>query len=134
MFYLLNLIPCNYWSWKRNIYLLVNIYVRHTFSMSKSSIKTKAVLTMINMTESTELRAFKRQKDSYKVTVKISMCICFVLSWDELKVWQNLLASDYEIYMVCILVATVYGHKSLLPCLFMILLALSMIKLCSTTF
>ena len=144
MFYLLNLIPCNYWSWKRNIYLLVNIYVRHTFSMSKSSIKTKAVLTMINMTESTELRAFKRQKDSYKVTVKISLCICFVLSWDELKVQQNLLASDYEIYMVCLLVATVYWHKSLqfvkksnitlLPCLFMILLAVSMIKLCSTTF
>ena len=100
--------------------------------------------TYFFMTESSELRAFKRQKDGYKVTVKISLCICVVLSWDELKVRQNLLASDYEIYMVCLLVATVYWHKSLqfvkksnmtlLPCLFMILLAVSMIKLCSTTF
>ena len=79
---------------------------------------------MTDMTESTEL------KDGYKVTVKIPLCICVVLSWDELKVRQNLLASDYEIYMVCLLVATVYWHKSLqfvkksnitlLPCLFMI--------------
>ena len=38
--------------------------------MSKSSIKTKTVLTMTDMTESTELLAFKRQKDGYKVTVK----------------------------------------------------------------
>ena len=30
-------------------------------------------------------------------TVKISLCICVVLSWDELKVRQN---SDHEIYMV----------------------------------
>ena len=45
---------------------------------------------------------------------------------------QNLLASDYEIYMICLLVVTVYWHKSLpfvkesnitlLPCLFRILL------------
>ena len=53
------------------------------------------------MTESTELLTFKRQKDGYKVTVKISFCICVVLSWDELKVRKNLLASDYEVYMVC---------------------------------
>ena len=33
------------------------------FSMSKSSIKTKTVLTMTDMTESIELLAFKRQKD-----------------------------------------------------------------------
>ena len=132
LFYHLNLIPCHYWSWQRNIYFLVNIFVRHTFPMSKSSIKTKTVLTMTDMTESTELLAFKRKKNGYKVTVKISSCICVVLSWDELKVWQNLLASDYEIYMVCLLVATVYWHKSLqfvkksnitlLPCLFRILL------------
>ena len=133
LFYHLNLILCRYWSWQRNIYFLVNIFVRHTFSMSKSSIKTKTVLTMTDMTESTELLAFKRQKDGYKVTVKISLCICVVLSWDELKVRQNLLCSDYEIYMVCLLVATVYWHKSLqfvkktsnitlLPSLFMILL------------
>ena len=77
----------------------MNNFVRHTFSMSKSSIRTKTVLTMTDMTESTELLAFKRQKDGYKVTVKISLCICVVLSWDELKVQQNLLASDYEIYI-----------------------------------
>ena len=91
------------------------------------------------MTQSTELQAFKRPKDGYKVTVKISLCICVVLSWDELKVRQNLLGSDYEIYTVCLLVTTVNWHKSLqfakksnialLPCLFMILLAVSMIVL-----
>ena len=139
LFYHLNLIPCHYWSWQRNIYFLVNIFVRHTFPMSKSSIKTKTVLTMTDMTESTELLAFKRQKDGYKVTVNIYLYICVVPSWDELKVRQNLLASDYEIYMVCLLVATVYWHKSLqfvkksnitlLPCLFMILLAVSIIIL-----
>ena len=43
----------------------------------------------------------------------MSLRISVVLSWDELKVWQNLLASDYEIYMVCLLVATVYWHKLL---------------------
>ena len=41
------------------------------------------------MTESTELLPFKRQKDGYKVIVKISLCICVVLSWDEPKVEQN---------------------------------------------
>ena len=59
------------------------------------------------MTKSTELQALIRQKDGYKVTVKISLCICVVLSWDELKVQQNLLGSNYEIYMVRLLVATV---------------------------
>ena len=86
LFYHLNLIPCRYWSWQRNIYFLVNIFVRHTFPMSKSSIKTKTVLTMTDMTQSTELQAFKRPTDGHKVTVKISSCICVVLSWDELKV------------------------------------------------
>ena len=94
---------------------------------------------MTGMTKSTELQTFKRQKDGYKVTVKISLCICVVLSWDELKVRQNLLDSDYEIYMVCLRVATVNWHKSLqfvkksnivlLPCSFMILLAVSIIIL-----
>ena len=68
---------------------------------------------MTDMTESTELLDFKRQKDGYKVDEKISLCIWVVLSWDELKVWQNLLASDQEIYTVCLLVATVYWRKSL---------------------
>ena len=86
LFYHLNLIPCHYWSWRRNIYFLVNIFVRHIFPMLKSSIKTKTVLTMTNMTESTELQAVKRQKDDWKVAVKISLCTCVVLSWDELKV------------------------------------------------
>ena len=99
LFYYLNLIPCRYWSFQRNIYFLVNIFVRHTFPISKSSIKTKTVLTMTDMTQSTELQAFIRQKDGYKVTLKISLCICVVLSWDELKVWQNLLDSDYEMYI-----------------------------------
>ena len=62
LFYHLNLIPWHYWGWKKNIYFLVNIFVRHTFSMSKSSIKTETVLTMTDMTESTELSAFKRQR------------------------------------------------------------------------
>ena len=94
---------------------------------------------MTDITESTELQAFKRQKDGYKVNVKISLCICVVLPWDELKVRQKLLASDYEIYMVCLLVATVNWHKSLqfakksnialLPCLYMILLGVSMTTL-----
>ena len=94
---------------------------------------------MTYMTKSTELQAFVRQKDGYKVTVEIFLCICVVLSWDELKVRQNLLDSDYEIYMVRLLVATVNWHKSLqfakksnitlLPCLFMILLAVSMITI-----
>ena len=83
------------------------IFVRHTFSMSKSSIKTKTALTMTDMTKSTELLAFKR------LLKKIFLCICVVLSWDELKVRKNLLASDYKIYMVCLLLATVNWHKSL---------------------
>ena len=60
--------------------------------------------------------------------VKISWCISVVLSWNELKVRKNLVDSDYEIYMVRLLVAAVNWHKSLqfakkpnitlLPCLF----------------
>ena len=65
---------------RQKYHFLVNIFVRHTFSMSKSSIKTKTVLTMTDMTDSIELLAFKRQKDDYKGTVKISLCICVVLS------------------------------------------------------
>ena len=48
--------------------------------MSKSSIKTKTVLTMTDMTESTEFIAFKRQKDGYKVAIIVSLCNCVVLS------------------------------------------------------
>ena len=81
--------------------------------MSKSSIKTKTVLTMTDMTESIELQAFKRQKDGYKVTVKFP-CV-FVLFYLETssKSGKIYLASDYEMYMVFLLVATVYWHKSL---------------------
>ena len=68
---------------------------------------------MTDVTKSTELQAFIRKKDGYKVTVKISLCICVFLSWDELEVRQNLPDSDYEIYMVRPLVATVNWHKSL---------------------
>ena len=94
---------------------------------------------MTDMTQSTELQAFISQKDGYKVAVKISLCICVVLSWDELKIRQNLLDSDYEMYMVRLLVATINWHKplqfakksniTLLSCLFKILLAISMIAL-----
>ena len=45
--------------------------------------------------------------------VKISWCICVVPSRNELKVRQNLLDSDYEIYMVRLIVAAVNWHKSL---------------------
>ena len=48
--------------------------------MSKSSIKTKTVLTMTDKTESTKLQAFERRKDGSKVAVKIPLCICVVLS------------------------------------------------------
>ena len=48
--------------------------------MSKSSTKTKTVLTMTDMAESTELLAHKRQKDGYQVNVKISLCIFVVLT------------------------------------------------------
>ena len=48
--------------------------------MSKSSIKTKTVLIMTDMTKSTELQSFIRQKDGYKVTVKIPLCVCVVPS------------------------------------------------------
>ena len=56
-------------------------FVRQTFPMSKSSIKTKIVLTMTDMTESIELQAFKRQKDGYKGTLKILLVYfcCFFL-------------------------------------------------------
>ena len=74
LFYHLNLIPCHCWSWQRNIYFLVNTFVRHTFPMSKSSIL-----------ESSELLAFKRQKDGYKVTVNVYLCIYVVPSWDGLE-------------------------------------------------
>ena len=74
LFYHLNLTPCHYWSWQSNICFLVNI-------LSKSSIKTKTVLTMTDMTESIELQAFKRQKDGYKGTLKILLVYfcCFFL-------------------------------------------------------
>ena len=68
-FYHLNLIPCHSWSWQRNIYFLVNIFARYTFPLSKSSIKTKTVWTMTDMTESFELQPFTRQKDGYKIIV-----------------------------------------------------------------
>ena len=45
--------------------------------MLKTSINTKTVLTITDMTESTELLALKRQKEGYKVAVKFS-CV-FVL-------------------------------------------------------
>ena len=58
LFYHLKLIPFHYWS--KKCLVLVNTFVRHTFPVSKSSIKTKTVLTMTDMTESTELPDFRR--------------------------------------------------------------------------
>ena len=88
---------------------------------------------MTDKTESTKLQAFERRKDGSKVAVKIPLCICVVLSWDELKFRQNSLDSDYEIYMVCLLVARLqFAKKSdiaLLPFIFMILWAISIIVL-----
>ena len=81
LFYHLNLIPCHYWSWQRDIYFLVNIFVRHTFPMSKSSVKRKTVLKMIDMTESTELQAFKRKRMVIKLLYKFP-CV-FVLFYLE---------------------------------------------------
>ena len=81
LFYHLNLIPCHYWSWQRDTYFLVNIFVRHTFPMSKSSVKTKTVLKMIDMTESTELQAFKRKRMVIKLLYKFP-CV-FVLFYLE---------------------------------------------------
>ena len=63
LFYHLNLILCHYWSWQSHIYFLVNIFVWHTFPMSNSSIKRKTIVTITDMTESTELQAFTTQKD-----------------------------------------------------------------------
>ena len=48
--------------------------------MSKSSIETKTILTMTDMTKSTELLAFIVQKNGYEVTVKVSLCIFVVLT------------------------------------------------------
>ena len=67
LFYLLTLISCHYWSWQINVYFLVDIFFRHTFPMSNSSIKTKTVLTMTDVTESTELQA-----SSFKSRMSIS--------------------------------------------------------------
>ena len=80
----------------------MNTFVRHTFPMSKSSIKTKTVLTITDMTQSTELPHLKNKSMVIKLLWNISLCICVIPSWDQLKVQQNLLASDYEIYMVFI--------------------------------
>ena len=41
---------------------------------------TRPTVFLTDMTESTELQAFKRPNDGYKFTVKIFLCICVVLS------------------------------------------------------
>ena len=95
---------------------------------------------MTDMTKSTELLAFKVKKDGYEVTVKISLCIFVVLTWDELKVGQNLLASDYGVYLSPPFTGVNHynlrkkSNITLLPFLFRILIAVSMITLFSTIF
>ena len=67
--------------------------------MSKRSIKTKIVLKMTDLTESTELPASQRQKDGYKVSVKFS-CV-FVLFYRE---------TNSNSGKICLPIATVYWH------------------------
>ena len=111
LFYHLNLILCHYWSWQIDIYFLVNIFVQHTFSKSKSSIKRKTVLTMTDMTEYNEPLAFQRQKVGHKVTVKVSLCICvFSILRRNRRIY---LQATMKYTWSCLLVATVYWHKSL---------------------
>ena len=55
---------------------------------------------MTEMTRSTELLAFEIQKDGYEVTVKNFLVYLCCSNVRRLKVGQNILASDYEIYMV----------------------------------
>ena len=68
------------------ILLRVNVSMHQTNSgkspkfVFSPTFKTKTVLTMTDTTQSTELQAFIRKKDGYKVPVKISLCICVVLS------------------------------------------------------
>ena len=50
------------------------------FSYVEKQHQNKEVLTMTDTTQSTELQAFIRKKDGFIVTVKISLCICVVLS------------------------------------------------------
>ena len=74
--------------------------------MSKSSIKTKIVLTVTDMTESIELQAFKRQKDGYKGTLKIFACV-FLLFFLEAN-------SKYgKIYLIATMKCTWCAYLSL---------------------
>ena len=114
LFYHLNLILCHYWSWRRDIIFLVNIFVQHTFSKSKSSIKRKTVLTMTDMTEYNEPLAFQRQKVGHKVTVKVSLVyLCFFYLETKSKSGKIYLQAAMKYTWSCVLVATVYRHKSL---------------------
>ena len=66
------------------------------------------------MTESVELQAFKIQKDGYKVTVKFPcVFVLFYLETNSKSGKIYLLANMKYTVMVCLLVATVYWHKSL---------------------
>ena len=58
-----NINPLSLLKLAKKFFFLVNVFVRHTFPLSNSSIKTKTVLTMTDMIESTDLKAFERQKD-----------------------------------------------------------------------
>ena len=52
----------------------------HQTNSGKSPKFVFSPLTMTNKTESTESLSFKIKKDGYKVTVKIFLCNCVVLS------------------------------------------------------
>ena len=57
-----------------------------------------------------ELTTLRFLKDK-RMVIKL-LCIRVVLSWDELKVRENLLDGDYEIYMVRPIVVTVLINNS----------------------
>ena len=62
---------------------------------------------MTDIAESTELQAFKRQKDGYKVNVKNFLMYLCCSTLRRTQSPAKVTPSDYEIYMVCLLVATV---------------------------
>ena len=73
--------------------------------MSKSSIKTKTVLTMTDMTKSTELQAFKRKKRMVINLLSKFPCV-FVLSYLETN------SKSGKIYLIATIKYTWYAYLS----------------------
>ena len=116
LLYHLKLIPGHYWSWQRIISSLVNNSVRHTFSMSKSGIKTETVLTMTDTTEPTELLAFERRliADGFAFSFgqhkSVKRALAFGVSayWSRNTVYSSLHRSAY------IWFSYIHNHYSIL--------------------